>query len=487
MKKTLVLALLLLALTFSTVESSPISQSANSWASKSLMHEARENLGVAVANGKIYAIGGDTLSGFWTYSMGFSGTPTGGVVGTNEEYDPTTDQWILKTPMPTPRTGIAIAAYGNKIYCIGGSSTYNIYSSRTLTAINEMYDAATDTWQTKAPMPVATWQVTANVINGIIYIVDWDGKTYAYNITADSWSTKSSAPSPKASGFDGQVSAVVNGKIHIIGGLSSLGDSNVHQIYDPTTDNWSYASAPPNSVGNAVGRGAAAATTGEFALERLYVFGQQGNLKQGEPKGSNRIYTPQKDTWEFGADLPTDRINFATATINDSIYVIGGGTATSWFVGTFGPSAVNEQYTPLGYGTPDPTYILEHSLPQISFESPLNQTYNSSSVPLIFNANKNITMASYSLDGEQNVTITSNTTITLTNGFHNLTIYANDTYGNVGSQTITFTVDKPQTGVLGNTNIIVVIAVPVVVICIVVGLLLFRRHQAKTNSKATSP
>jgi hypothetical protein len=48
----------------------------------------------------------------------------------------------------------------------------------------------------------------------------------------------------------------------------------------------------------------------------------------------------------------------------------------------------------------------------------------------------------YSLDGQENVTVTGNTTLTgLTEGLHNVTIYAKDTLGNIGaSKAITLTV-----------------------------------------------
>lgn len=441
------------------------SASENTWASEAPLNEARNNLGIAVVNSKIYAIGGDTLSGFWTYSMGFSGTPTGGVVGTNEEYDPAANTWTFKTPMRTPRTSFAIAAYENKIYCIGGATSHNIYAGPTVTGINEVYDPATDTWETKAPMPKATWLVQANAINGKIYVIDWDGKVYAYDVAADSWSAKAPAPTPSAAGFDGHVSAVVDGKIHIIGGLSPNEDSNLHQIYSPATDNWTYASPPPNSIGNALGQGAAAATTGELALQRIYVFGQQGNLRQGEPQGSNRIYNPQNDSWTFGANLPTDRINFGVAVLNDLLYVIGGGTATNWFAGTFGPSAVNEKYTPFGYGAPDPHYVLATTPPKINVISPLNQTYNELSVPLAFSVDKQISWTGYGLDANQNVTITRNTTLAgLSSGLHNIRVYANDTFGNIGaSQTIAFTVAFETFPLL---PVVVASVASVVIVCV---------------------
>jgi len=358
MSKTAALMLILVFITAScTVATTPIRASTeaveDSWVSKTPMQVARGGLGVAVVNGKIYAIGGDTLSGFWTYSMGFSGTPTGGVVGTNEEYDPATDTWAFKKPMLTPRTGFAIAVFKDKIYCIGGATSHDIYTGAEVTGINEVYDPETDTWENKTSMPNATWRVPANVVNGKIYLIDWDGENYVYDPVADSWSTKAPTPIPSAAGFDGHVSAVVDGKLYIIGGLSESGDSNLHQIYDPETDTWNYGTPPLNSIGNMNGNGAAGATTGVMALKRIYVLGQQGSLKQGEPMGTNRIYDPKTDSWTFGADLPTSRIHFGVAVVNDTLYAIGGGSADNWFVGFFGPSAVNEQYVPIGYGTPD--------------------------------------------------------------------------------------------------------------------------------------
>ena len=81
----------------------------------------------AVVNGKIYVI----------------------VSTVNYEYDPTTNTWATKQPMPTPRAdGIAVTVFQNKIYVIGG----RIIGGGT-TGINEVYDPATDSWETKTSMP----------------------------------------------------------------------------------------------------------------------------------------------------------------------------------------------------------------------------------------------------------------------------------------------------------------------------------------------
>ena len=136
----------------------------NAWIEKAPMHQARAGLGVVAVDDKIYAIGGSTASNSTGPSFLY-----GGFVGTNEEYDPTKDSWTNKTPMPTPRAQFAIAIYQNKIYCIGGiigiqpDPIYHAFPTYVISGINEVYDQATDTWETKMPMPISMavkWMVS---------------------------------------------------------------------------------------------------------------------------------------------------------------------------------------------------------------------------------------------------------------------------------------------------------------------------------------
>lgn len=84
--------------------------------------------------------------------------------------------------------------------------------------------------------------------------------------------------------------------------------------------------------------------------------------------------------------------------------------------------------------------------PRISISWPENVTYNHSNVTLAFSINESTSKISFSLDGQENVTITGNTTLTeLSNGNHNVTVYATDEAGNTGtSETIFFSVDAPE-------------------------------------------
>ena len=86
----------------------------------------------------------------------------------NQEYDPATDTWTTKTPMPTPRAIFATAVYQNKIYVIGGGGDFGF---EEVTGLNQVYDPSTDTWTTKTSMPTARQFLCANVVNGKIYLI----------------------------------------------------------------------------------------------------------------------------------------------------------------------------------------------------------------------------------------------------------------------------------------------------------------------------
>lgn len=119
--------------------------------------------------------------------------------------------------------------------------------------------------------------------------------------------------------------------------------------------------------------------------------------------------------------------------------------------------------------------------------SPLNQIYTEANTSLAFTVNRPIDWAAYSLNGAKNVTLwdshngnpeTANTTLTdLATGTHSLTLYVNDSWGNMNVKTVTFTVEKPQIEMIGSTNIITILAVSVALVCIIAFLLLFRRHR----------
>jgi N-acetylneuraminic acid mutarotase len=294
---------------------------------------AKTGFGVGVVNDKIYVIGGH---------------PYGSTEFTIDDvsvYDPSTDQWRSKQHMPGPLAWFGTAVYQNEIYVIGGAW----FMSDSLKNDVWVYDPAADAWTTKASMPTPRAEVQANMVNSKIYVIGGRETTSSvadvnevYDPVTDTWTTKTPIPTPVTQ----YASAVVDGKIYVIGGWTFAANStstswvDLNQIYDPETDTWSLGTPIPEGV-----RANAGATTGVMAPKRIYVIGD----------GLNQVYNPSNDSWSVDEPIPNSAhrlTNFADAEIavvNDQLYALGGVYKDANGNGY----SVNEQYTPIGYGTPD--------------------------------------------------------------------------------------------------------------------------------------
>ncbi|MCK5042635.1 MAG: hypothetical protein KAR51_01290, partial [Candidatus Aenigmarchaeota archaeon] len=76
--------------------------------------------------------------------------------------------------------------------------------------------------------------------------------------------------------------------------------------------------------------------------------------------------------------------------------------------------------------------------PNLYISSPDNITYKDKQIDLNVSADEDIDAWRYSLNGNANVTFDPNTTITAAEGVNNITVYANDTAGNLNSTTVYF-------------------------------------------------
>src|SRR4030081_2382535 len=73
--------------------------------------------------------------------------------------------WSLKAPMPAPRGETAAIALGGKLYAIGGSTLSGGAPFSKAVPRNEEYDPATDRWRVLAPMPVGRDHLGVAVLN----------------------------------------------------------------------------------------------------------------------------------------------------------------------------------------------------------------------------------------------------------------------------------------------------------------------------------
>jgi hypothetical protein len=198
--------------------------STDTWAAKSPMPTARGRLAAVSINGKIYVIGGmDTI----------------GVSDKLEEYDPATDIWTTKAPMLTPRENLIAGALNGKIYVIGGLEQPIPGGGWSVVNKMEEYDPTTNTWTTKTPMPTARSGLGVGVLNEKIYAIGgWElysvvsNKVEEYNPVTEIWTTKT--PMPTARGGLGM--GVLNEKIYAVGGILNGQSSNIVEEYDPAKD-----------------------------------------------------------------------------------------------------------------------------------------------------------------------------------------------------------------------------------------------------------
>ena len=343
MKKSasMFVVLLLLSVVLPAFSIPLVMASEDSWVTREPIPTIRRDLGVAVVNGKIYAIGGRNDAGY---------------LSTNEEYDPATNTWTTKTLMPTPRSDFGIAVFQNKIYCIGGIIDFDWsgHGEGILCAVNEVYDPLTDTWENKTAMPTKRQRPKANAVNGKIYLIggfQYHDSYYSnygtielnvnevYDPETDSWSTKTPIPTTSSN----PASATINNKIYVISGFHS----NLNQIYDPESDTWSQGAPIPTAVALA----GAGATSDEMAPKRIYVI---GGYPSYDEVSLNQVYDPQTDTWASGRQMPTARHSLGVTVMNDTLYAIGGGS-TNLNVRQYDE---NEQYTPVGYVPEFPSWII---------------------------------------------------------------------------------------------------------------------------------
>ncbi|WP_116809427.1 Kelch repeat-containing protein [Steroidobacter cummioxidans] len=223
------------------------------------------------------------------------------------------DAWESGVPLPHPRWGLAACAANAKIYTFGG------VDHATLT---EEFDIATQTWTTKASMPVPRYISHAcATVGGKIYVMggipdEWGlamGNVDVYDPATDTWSTQPAMPTPRSD----LAAAVVNGKIYAIGGRNSTLSNTMNTVeeFDPATGAWTAKAPLP------VGRHTPmAANVGGW----LYVV---GGFSDGYSSAAY-LYDHYTDSWRQLASMQAGRVSHSATEWHGKLYVFGGETGT---------------------------------------------------------------------------------------------------------------------------------------------------------------
>jgi N-acetylneuraminic acid mutarotase len=278
------------------------SDSTSDVASGISMAEEKMSLSAIAVDNNLYVLGGITESGE--------------IVADFAVYDLANNEWTHLDPMPVERAGAAVAHHGGRIYVFGGRGNAGLVSQV------DVFDIASGHWESAGNMPYEAWNLSAEIYDGKIYVLGGISGTgnerralsdaYIFDPVDQSWEQGPSLPAPRHDA----ASAVLNGRIYLIGGKEQTGSSapavDLVSFLDLETMQWGeLAPLPSPRVG----------MKGATIDGKIYVAG--GN-SGGELFSSVDCYDLDADAWTEAAELSAPRMSHAVTAADNVLYVIGG-------------------------------------------------------------------------------------------------------------------------------------------------------------------
>ena len=225
------------------------------WTKKAPMPRPAHHAALAAVNGKIYAFGGFVAPTTTAVPVGAAWEP----IADAWEFNPATDSWKPLAPLPGKRGSAIAAEVGGKIYVIGGATTaegskdafFTAFGPARVLGTNDVYDPATNKWESRNSMSVPRNHAFGGVVNGKIYVIGGrTGQAFIlsatntdvveeYNPASNTWSIPlermPTARSGGASGTDGRRIYVAGGEVtttELVGAFRAI------EAFDPVTNSW---------------------------------------------------------------------------------------------------------------------------------------------------------------------------------------------------------------------------------------------------------
>ncbi|HSR92043.1 MAG TPA: PKD domain-containing protein [Gemmatimonadales bacterium] len=274
------------------------------------------------------------------YVIGGFGPGAFGPVGAVEAYNPATNSWTQKAPMPVPLNNPnGIGVINGKFFVAGGWKEDDASPSGGL----REYTPATDHWRKLGPDPILSGSGAVGVIGGKLYVFNGTqggggraGQLSRYDPATNTWTSLRRALHDHMRGGGG----VIGGKFYVVGGLDEFTGNKGHflEVYDPST-NWWTGKAPMPTAREDV--------ASVVLMGKLYVIGGFKIDPNGIALGLTatvEVYDPATNTWSTGVPMPKPMRALGAAAVTNSAgqavaYVIGG-------VGCCGLSNQNLLYDP---------------------------------------------------------------------------------------------------------------------------------------------
>ena len=338
----------------------PAAADPGSWGAVANMSMPRDNLGVGVMDGLLYAVGG--------LNRGQTS------LRTSERYNPGTDSWAAIAPMSTGRYGLGVGVLGNLLYAVGGG--YPPLKSA------ERCNGTSRQWSPIANMSTGRRELAVGVLGGLLYV----SRRLALALPLPAHV----APVPSV--FRGMPRKVSRVRLRLVrcsppppntpqavGGITSDGSSLcTAERYNPGTDSWAYIAAMstgrygpgvgvlggllcvvggvnvvhrpsgdfPNYLASGECYNASAGSAGSWAAlppmlvarsapgvgvldGLLYAVGGQHQMIGLD---SAESYSPATGAWTLLAPMGTARSYLGTGVVDRALYAIGGATGDVGFL-----------------------------------------------------------------------------------------------------------------------------------------------------------
>ena len=273
------------------------------WEVQAPMGQARSRLAVAVDDGLIYVIGGETANGQ--------------VVDTVSTYDLRFNQWYTVAPLPEPAANAAAATYDGKIYVAGGTTAFQLEGEPEIVDGFWVYEPQSDRWQSAGtlPTPLAGAALVAHE-SGLYLLGGWDGQTVSDEVwrldtneeNGATWIPVTNMDAPRA--FFG--AAAVGDELYVAGGYDGENELDLAAVYNLKDDTW--RELPPLSTP----RGGLS-----LVYDGLALFALGGGWTQSVD--TLERYDPATNVWSnFPAPLQGEWRHMAAAGSADHLHLIGG-------------------------------------------------------------------------------------------------------------------------------------------------------------------
>lgn len=262
---------------------------------------------------------------------GFDSSVTWNATTYGEVYDVNTGQWSRAADLPVAMTHVPHVVHDGKIWLFGGHTS----GGGTSQHVDDIYvyDPATDQWSAVGKLKYVTSSGGAAVVGSRVhvfggYYVDNNGEFLSHsfhhvsldlNDIAAGWREEPDVPV----GRDHPASAVIDGKIYLIGGQFEDGQYDQVQKdmwrYDPASKTWEKMADMPAE------RAHIAPSTKVYRGRIIVVGGNHNGPMIDNMADEIFMYDPSNNSWSILGHLPEHRRSAHVGIIGDSLFIAGGG------------------------------------------------------------------------------------------------------------------------------------------------------------------